>query len=91
MSGPDGFEENPQAPLEADDEDDVIEESIWGPQKKLTAEEQAEYDAWFIRKVEKSVEYSKRPDAVFHDHEDVMKRMWDRLERRIAEAQKRES
>jgi hypothetical protein len=92
MPGPDGFEENPQTPLEADDdEEDVIDESIWGPQKELTPEEQAEYDAWFRRQVEKSLEYSRRPDAVFYDHEDVMKRLWERLEQRIAEAQKREN
>ncbi|MDB5523906.1 MAG: hypothetical protein JWM58_1669 [Rhizobium sp.] len=89
MPGSDGFGENPQAPLESDD-DHIIDESIFGPQKVLTAEEQAEYDAWFIRQVEKAVEYSKQPDAVYSDHEDVMKRMWERLERRIAEAQKSE-
>lgn len=92
MAGPDGFEENPQTPLDSDDdEENVIDESIFGPQKTLTPEEQAEYDAWFLRQVEKSFEYSRRPDAVYHDHEDVMKRMWERLEQRIAEAQKRES
>ncbi|UVC10563.1 hypothetical protein IHQ71_08230 [Rhizobium sp. TH2] len=44
---PDGFEDHPQMPLSTDDEEDnVIDESIFGPQKTLTAEEQAEYDAW---------------------------------------------
>jgi hypothetical protein len=88
MPGPDGFEENPQAPLEADDDDHVIDESIWGPQKKLTAEEQAEYDAWFIRRVETAVTASKQPDAVVHSHEDVMAMMWEILEERIAKASK---
>lgn len=90
MPGSEGFEENPQVPLEADDdEENVIDESIFGPQKKLTAEEQADYDAWFLRQIEKSFEYSRRPDAVYRDHEDVMKRMRERLEQRIATADKR--
>lgn len=91
MSGSDGFGENPQAPFAADDdEENAIDESVWGPQKTLTPEEQASYDAWFRRKVQASLDYAKRPDAVFYDHEDVMKRLWERLEGRIAEAQKRE-
>lgn len=51
---PKGFEENPQAPL-TDDEENVIDESIWGPQKTLTPEEQASYDAWFRKKVQASL------------------------------------
>ena len=47
---PKGFEENPQATLTGDDEN-VVDESIWGPQKELTSEEQATYDAWFRKKV----------------------------------------
>jgi vacuolar-type H+-ATPase subunit E/Vma4 len=57
-------------------------------QKKLTAEEQAEYDAWFIRRVETAVTASKQPDAVVHSHEDVMAMMWEILEERIAKASK---
>jgi hypothetical protein len=84
---PKGFEENPQLPLSADgDEEDAIDEGIFGPQKVLTAEERAEYDAWFRRKVQASLDYAKRPDAVFYTHEEVMQRMRARLERRIAEA-----
>jgi hypothetical protein len=91
MPDPDGFSENPQAPLEADDDaENVIDESIWGPQEKLSPEEQASYDAWFRRKVHASLDYAKRPDAVFYTHEEVMQRMTERLERRIAKAQKRE-
>lgn len=91
MSGSDGFEENPQVPFDADeDAENVIDESIFGPQKKLTAEEQADYDAWFRRKVQASLDYAKRPDAVFYSHDEVMERMRQRLEKRIAEAQKRE-
>ena len=90
MSGSDGFGENPQAPLSANDndEDNVVDESVFGPQKRLTPQEQAEYDAWFIRRVQKAVEASKRPDAVFHSHEDVMAMMWEILEERIAQASK---
>jgi hypothetical protein len=89
MVGPNGFEENAQAPLGSDDDaDNVIDESLWGPQKKLTPQEQADYDAWFMRQVQKSVDYSKRPDAVYIDHEDVMAMMWEILEDRIAKASK---
>lgn len=88
---PDGFEENPQVPLSADDkEDNVIDESIFGPKKKLTPEEQAEYDAWFRKKVQASLDHAKRPDAVFYTHEEVMARMRARLAKRIAEAQQLE-
>lgn len=90
MPESDGFEENPQARLDVDDES-IIDESIWGPQKPLTPDEQAKYDAWFRERVQASLDYAKRPDAVFFDHEDVMKRVRDRLQRRIAEAEKRES
>jgi hypothetical protein len=86
MSGPDGFEENPQASLEADDDEDVIDESIWGPQKKLTAEEQAEYDAWFRKKVQASLDYVKRPDAVFYTHDEVMQHVEELLDRLDREA-----
>jgi hypothetical protein len=92
MSGSDGFEENPQTPLQPDDdEENIIDESIWGPQKKLTPQEQAEYDAWFRKKVQASLDYAKRPDAIFYTHEEVMARVKARLEQRIAEAEKRES
>ena len=87
---PDGFEENPQAPLSADgEEDDIIDESIFGPQKKLTAEERAEYDAWLRKKISRSLQRIKDGEAVFYSHEDVMARARARLEQRIAEAQKR--
>jgi hypothetical protein len=70
---PKGFEENPQVSLAAeDDEDEAVDESIWGPQKVLTAEEQADYDAWFRRRVGAALEYSRRPDAVFRSHDEVM-------------------
>ncbi|MCB1445822.1 MAG: hypothetical protein KDJ87_08495 [Rhizobiaceae bacterium] len=78
-------------PLPADDDEDhVIDESIWGPQKALTPQEQADYDAWFRRKVGAALEYAKRPDAVFYTHDEVMARMRARLEKRIAEAGIRE-
>lgn len=86
---PKGFEENPQAALDVDD-DEALDESLRGPQEALTPEEQADYDAWFRRKVQASLDYAKRPDAVFYSHEEVMQRMRDRLERRIAEARSRE-
>ena len=85
MSGSDGFDENPQAPLATDDgEENVIDESIWGPQKVLTPEEQAEYDAWFRKKVQASLDYAKRPDAVFYTHDEVMahvEALLDKLDR----------
>jgi hypothetical protein len=86
MPGPDGFEENPQAPLAVDDEENVIDESIWGPQKKLTAEEQAACDVWFRRKVQASLDYAKRPDAVFYTHEEVMAHVEDLLDKLDREA-----
>jgi hypothetical protein len=86
MSDPDGFEENPQTPLAADDDDDLDDENLWGPQKTLTPEEQAEYDAWFRRKVQASLDYSKRPDAVFYTHEEVMQHMQELLDRLDREA-----
>ncbi len=77
MSGSDGFGENPQAPLSANDndEDNLIDESVFGPQKKLTAEEQAEYDAWFRRKVGRTLQKIKDGTAEFKSHEDVMAEM----------------
>ena len=79
---PKGFEENPQAAIAVDDdEDDAIDESLWGPQKALTPEEQADYDAWLRRKVRASLDYAKRPDAVFYSHEEVMDRAKALLER----------
>lgn len=91
-SDPKGFGENPQMPLSADgDADHIIDESIWGPQKTLTPEEQADYEAWFRRKVGAALDYAKRPDAVFYTHDEVMARMRARLEKRIAEAQIRET
>lgn len=91
-SDPKGFEENPQMPLSADDDaDHAVDESIWGPQKTLTAGEQADYDAWFRRKVQASLDDARRADAVFYTHDEVMARMRARLEKRIVEAQIREN
>jgi hypothetical protein len=82
MSGSDGFGENPQAPLSSDDDaENVIDESIFGPQKVLTPEEQVEYDLWFRRKVGAALEDIKRPDAVFLTHDEVMKNVEDLLDR----------
>jgi hypothetical protein len=88
---PKGFGENPQKPLAADEDndDEAIDESIWGPQKVLTAEEQADYDAWFRLKISRSMARIADGTAVFHKHEDVMARVRARLDRRIAEAAKR--
>jgi hypothetical protein len=87
---PKGFEENPQARLSADgDEDDAIDESIFGPQKTLTAEEQAEYDAWLRGKVRRTLAKLADGTAVLHKHKDVVARLRARLDRRIAEAAKR--
>ena len=78
---PKGFEENPQAQLSADDdEENVIDESIFGPQKVLTAEEQAEYDAWLREKVTRSLQRIADGTAVFRSHEDVMADMKAYLE-----------
>ena len=78
---PKGFEENPQAQLSADgDEENVIDESIFGPQKVLTAEEQAEYDAWLRRKVSRSMARIADGTAVFRSHEEVMADMKAYLE-----------
>lgn len=85
---PDGFEENPQAALTGDEED-AIDESIWGPQKALTPEEQAAYDAWFRKKVGRTMQRIQDGEAVYHTHEEVMARARARLGQRIAEAQKR--
>jgi uncharacterized protein YueI len=82
---PDGFEENPQTALTGD-EDDAIDESIWGPQKALTPEEQAAYDAWFRKKVQASLDYAKSPNAVFYTHEEVMQHVEDLLEKLDREA-----
>jgi hypothetical protein len=85
MSGSDGFGENPQVPLEADDdEENIVDESIWGPQKVLTPEEQADYDAWFRRKVGKTLEEIKNGTAKFYTHDEVMahvEELIDRLDR----------
>jgi hypothetical protein len=90
-SDPKGFEENPQMPLTADDDqENVIDESIFGPQKVLTPEEQADYDAWFRRKVGAALEYSRRPDAVFVPHDEVMARAEALLKRLDREADIRE-
>jgi hypothetical protein len=32
------------------------------------------YDAWFRRQVQKALDNASRPDAVWHDHEDVVAR-----------------
>ena len=86
-SDPKGFEENPQMPLSVDDdEDNVIDESIFGPQKVLTVVEQADYDAWFRRKVQASLDYAKRSDAVFYTHDEVMQHMKELLDRLDREA-----
>jgi hypothetical protein len=83
---PKGFEENPQLPLSAeDDEGNVIDESIWGPQRVLTAEEQADYDAWLRKKVSRSMASIADGTAVFKSHEDVvndMKSYLDQLDRK---------
>lgn len=81
---PKGFEENPQIPLSAedDDEENIIDETVFGAQKVLTLEEQANYDEWLRRKVKASLDYSKRPDAVFHTHDEVMQNV-DELLRRL--------
>lgn len=80
-SDPTGFEENPQAQLSADDdEENVIDESIFGPQKVLTSEEQAEYDAWLRRKVSRSMARIADGTAVFRKHEDVVADMKAYLE-----------
>ena len=90
-SDPKGFEENPQMPLSTDGgDDDALDESVWGPQKDLTPEEQASYDAWFRRKVGAALEYSRRPDAVFVPHEEVMARAEALLRRLDREAGIRE-
>lgn len=88
MSGPNGFEENPQTPLGAggDDNEDTIDESIWGPQKKLTAEEQAEYDAWFRRKIGRTLEEIKNGTAKFYTHDEVMAHVEELLDRLDREA-----
>jgi hypothetical protein len=75
-NNPDGFEENPQMPLSANDhEDNVIDESIFGPQKTLTAEEQAEYDAWLHKKISRSLQRIKDGTAKFMSHDEVMAEM----------------
>ncbi|MGV3551689.1 hypothetical protein [Rhizobium sp.] len=78
---PKGFEENPQMPLAADDdEDNVIDESIFGPQKVLTPQEQADYDDWLRRKVSRSMARIADGTAVFRSHDDVVKDMRAYLE-----------
>lgn len=87
MPDPDGFDENPQAPLDVvDDVDDEIDERIWGPQKPLSAEEQATYDEWFLRQLVKAGTSLTSPTSVTHAHEDVMEMMSQILEARIARA-----
>ena len=71
---PEGFEENPQAAL-TDEDENVIDESIWGPQKTLTPEEQASYDAWFRKKVGRTMQRIKDGKAEFRSHEEVMAEM----------------
>jgi len=71
---PKGFEENPQTPLAAD-EDDAVDESIWGAQKVLTPQEQAEYDNWLRRKVSRSLARIADGTAVFRSHDEVMAEM----------------
>lgn len=83
MADPDGFEENPQSPLDGD-EPHVIDESIWGPQKVLTSGEQAAYDAWFRKKVGKTLQEIKDGTAEFYTHDEVMahvEALLDRLDR----------
>ena len=82
---PEGFEENPQAAL-TDEDENVIDESIWGPQKVLTPEEQALYDAWFRKKVQASLDYAKRPDAIFYTHDEVMEHVEELLKKLDREA-----
>ena len=82
---PKGFEENPQAAL-TDEDENVVDESIWGPQKVLTPEEQASYDAWFRKKVQASLDYAKRPDALFYTHDEVMEHVEELLKKLDREA-----
>ena len=82
---PKGFEENPQAAL-TDEDENVVDESIWGPQKVLTPEEQASYDAWFRKKVQASLDYAKRPDAIFYTHDEVMEHVEELLKKLDREA-----
>ena len=82
---PEGFEENPQAAL-TDEDENVIDESIWGPQKVLTSEEQASYEAWFRKKVQASLDYAKRPDAIFYTHDEVMEHVEELLKKLDREA-----
>lgn len=86
MPDPDGFNEEPQSPLVLNEDEETWDETIWGPKKTLTEEEQAEYDAWFRRKVQEGLDYARSPDAVFHTQEEVEAMMEARLEERIAQA-----
>lgn len=86
MPDPDGFNEEPQSPLALNEDEETWDESIWGPKKTLTAEEQAEYDAWFRRKVQEGLEDARRPDAVFYSNEEVWAHVDALIERLDREA-----
>lgn len=55
-----------------------------GAKKALTAEVQAEYDAWFRRKVQERLDEARNPAAVFYTQEDAEAMMEARLEEPIA-------
>lgn len=71
---PKGFEENPQPAL-TDDDENIIDESIFGPQRTLTPEEQADYDAWLRKKVGRTMQRIREGKAEFRSHEEVMAEM----------------
>jgi hypothetical protein len=52
----------------------------------LTADERAEYDAWFRQKVQASLDYSKRPDVIFYSHDEVMRHVEELLDKLDREA-----
>lgn len=84
---PKGFEENPQTPLSADDtQENVIDDSIFGPQKALLPEEQSEYDAWLRKKVGRTLQRIQEGKAEFKPHDDVMDEMKSYLDRLDREA-----
>ncbi|MCV3765519.1 hypothetical protein [Rhizobium sp. TRM95796] len=84
MRDPDGFNQDPHSPLAVDGNDEVRGEAIWGAKKALTAEVQAEYDAWFRRKVQERLDEARNPAAVFYTQEDAEAMMEARLEEPIA-------
>lgn len=85
MSGPGGFKENPQTSIAAgDDAQGKIDEGIWGSQKVLTPEEQVAYDAWFRKRVGKTLQKIHSGTAEFKPHAEVvaeMRAFLDQLDR----------